>query len=415
MVGLTISAMVARHLGPEAFGRFSLVWAAIGLFTPLATLSMDRITVRDFAEKPGQGGYVLINTVLMRAMGGAFGLLMAALLTGVLYGADMAWLATLGGLTLVLQCADAIDHYYQARLESRTVTGAKVLSLVSALVLRWALIVNDAAMIWFVVAVVVDAVVLYGTLWVVFRWRRVEKMDRGRIDPEFWQTRLRECWPLMISGGAYFAYMRLPQLMLGRLGDAREVAYYSIAMRIAEGGLPLLHVIGASFYPSLISFYRSDREEYWALYEKWTSILWVVMLVCLTGALFLIRPAVLLLFGESYIDAVKPITLVMVGFFIMGVAVFRAGHLTIAGHQRHLMISALAGVMVAALGWFVIGQYASQGAAIVFIAVQAVTMLGMDWLFAQTRPLARLHGRVFLGKTIFDVLWHFLKKSQQHD
>jgi hypothetical protein len=51
-LGLVVGAWVARYLGPSRFGGFNFALAFVALFSPLATLGIERIVVRDLVDHP---------------------------------------------------------------------------------------------------------------------------------------------------------------------------------------------------------------------------------------------------------------------------------------------------------------------------------------------------------------------------
>ena len=50
VVGLFIGIWVARYLGPSQYGLLSYAQAFVGLFSPIATLGLDTIVVRDLVQ-----------------------------------------------------------------------------------------------------------------------------------------------------------------------------------------------------------------------------------------------------------------------------------------------------------------------------------------------------------------------------
>lgn len=395
-LGFVLFAATARSLGAEAFGQFALTMAIVSLISPLATLSIDRITVRDFVAEPGETDLILSDTLIMRLGGAVFGSLIAVTVGFYLYGADIGKWTAIGSLVSVVQSLNVIDDYYQAHMNSKRVAWVKLLALAIACVVRGILVYSRASVVWFVWAVVLEAAVLYLIILICYL------RDRGPVrllSPRmaFIRSRFQECWPLMVSGLAYFAYMRLPQLTLARVRGETEVGYYAVALRLAEGAVPLVHAIAASLFPAMVQLYNSNKVEYLATYEKWTAILacasFGVLLPAALSSGFLIR----VIYGPSYSEAAVPLSVVLVCLWIMIVTVFRAGYLTLAGLQRHLLLSCIVGVCLAAIiSKPVIERYGASGAALTYLVVQAAVLLGVDLVSKRTRAIALIHLRSML-------------------
>lgn len=390
-LGFVLFAATARSLGAEFFGQFALTLAIVSLISPLATLSIDRITVRDFVAEPDDAAGILNDTLILRFAGALLGALIAVAIAYPLYGADIARWTAIGSLVSVVQSLNVIDDYYQARLDSKRVAGAKIVALALACVMRGVLVWRHASVVWFVWAVVAETVVLYGLIVGCYI------KDQGAIAlraprVEFLRSRFKECWPLMISGLAYFAYMRLPQLTLARMKGEAEVGYYAVALRVAEGAVPLVHVIAASFYPALVKLYNDDRRSYFETYEKWSGMLAAISILFLIPVMLFSKQLIALVYGAQFAKAATPLVVVLFCLWVMIVTVFRAGYLTLAGMQKHLLMGCVMGVAVAyGIGYPLVERYGALGAAITYLVVQAVVVLGTDLIFKRTRNIARIH------------------------
>ena len=57
--GLVVGALVARHLGPDAYGLLNATLATVGLLLALAGMGLDLVTVRALASGEHASGAVL--------------------------------------------------------------------------------------------------------------------------------------------------------------------------------------------------------------------------------------------------------------------------------------------------------------------------------------------------------------------
>jgi hypothetical protein len=73
-LGVAVSALVARYLGPEQFGVLNYALALVALFAVLANVGLDAVVVREIARNPGDREVLLGSAFALKAAGGALAL-----------------------------------------------------------------------------------------------------------------------------------------------------------------------------------------------------------------------------------------------------------------------------------------------------------------------------------------------------
>ena len=86
MASVFVGLWVARHLGPEQYGKLSYVTSFVALLAGVAGLGLDALLVRVLVERPDEAE---------RVLGSAFVLRIAAALTTFLAIGSLAWLTQL--------------------------------------------------------------------------------------------------------------------------------------------------------------------------------------------------------------------------------------------------------------------------------------------------------------------------------
>ena len=66
LLGLLVSAWVARYLGPAQYGELAYVLAFLAFFQAVAVLGMDGIIVRDMAKDKTKAGEILGTAFVLR-------------------------------------------------------------------------------------------------------------------------------------------------------------------------------------------------------------------------------------------------------------------------------------------------------------------------------------------------------------
>jgi PST family polysaccharide transporter len=383
LLAITVTAAVARHLGPGGFGVLSFALSLVLLFGTLWTLGLSGIVVRELVREPARQAE-LMGTVLGLRLAGGIVAFVGALGLAVILGRDdttrLAVAVLMVGV-LGLYAFDGIDFWLQAQVRSRHAVIARSLALALASVLNIGLIVVDAPLLAFVAATALEYGL--GGLFLVIAYIRLG----GR--PGRWTYRgtmarrlLLASWPLILSGVFNAINLRADQLMLGVMSSKEDVGTYAAAARLSEVWYFVPAAIAASVFPAMVRVHAGDRPSF----DRWMGRLYDLMislaLPIAIGVALLAGPLVALLYGPAY-EASAPILAVHVWagpFVFLGAALSR--WLIAEDRLRFSLVRHSAGAIVnIALNLVLIPAYGGLGAAISTLVSYAVASFGACFLY----------------------------------
>ena len=161
IVGLFVGIWVARYLGPEQFGLFSYAQSFVGLFTAIATLGLDGIVVRELVKDESRRDE-LIGTAFYLKLIGAIAVLIVLAIAIQFTSNDHYTniLVFIIASATIFQAFNVVDMYFQAKVLSKYVVYANVISLFISSIVKIVLILNDAPLIAFAWATLFDSVIL---------------------------------------------------------------------------------------------------------------------------------------------------------------------------------------------------------------------------------------------------------------
>lgn len=386
VVGLGLHVWLARSLGPDLFGLLNFCLAWVALFSPLATLGLEGIVVRDILAEPAQEGEIVVTALALRVAGGllALGVAVVAMAT---YRPDQATLilTAVVGLSTVFQATEALEAFFQARLKSSVVVRSKGIAYVLAVVAKVALLAAGAPLLALAAVSVGELMVGGAALASAYGYSTV----RGaRARPSLLRARslLRDSWPLLISSALTMVYMRFNQIMLVAMSSVAEVGRFSAASSLSEAWFFVPTAICASLFPLISPLKQTDPE----LFRARTLALYRTMVtLCLIVAVpvtLLANPVCRLLFGEAF-GPVGPVLMIQIwaGLFVsLGVA--RSTFLTAMNWTRfHLISVGLGSLTSLALNLLLIPKYGAVGA--------ALASVGAYWMAA--------HGACLVDKDLW--------------
>jgi PST family polysaccharide transporter len=366
VASIVVGAWMARFLGPTRYGLLSYCMAVAALPSPLSTAGINQVVVRNFVTAAHPRSETMGSAVVVRIGGVALHVLVALVLAIALRPGDGTTLlfVALFASGYVFRVFDVLDFWFQSRVEARYVVWANTTATVVVAILRVALILMRASLVFFVVTFPLQMLVGAAALFRLY-------LSHGKDRPRHWQaTRtvlralLKDSAPLFVSGLAVILYVKVDQVMIGQMLGNRELGQYSAAVRISEAWNFIPIAIGTSVLPGLVRARQRSQELYLARVQQlldaffWASAI-IALVVTLTAGL-IIR----ILFGAAYAPAASVLVVhiwsaVFVFWGVAGSQYLVAENLTRTSLHRTVF-----GLIVnVALNVFWIPRYGIMGAA----------------------------------------------------
>ncbi|RCJ14621.1 flippase [Nostoc sp. ATCC 43529] len=390
--GLIVGVWVARYLGSQQYGLFNYATAFVALFSPLATLGLDNVVVRDIVHDSSNKEKILGTAFWLKLFGGMSSLLLAV---GVIYVLRQdqkitIWLVAILASTGIFQAVDTIDFWFQSQVLSKYTVVARNTAFVIVTLVKVALIYMQAPLIAF--AWVTLAEFSFSAVGLAIAYTiKGYSLRLWRWSFPVAKTLLKDSGPLILSGMTIMIYMKIDQIMLGEMMGYSAVGIYSAASRISEVWYFIPTAIVSSVSPTIFAAKQTSEALY---YQRIKQLLRLMVLISLAIALpmsFLSGSIINILFGNSYAAAggILAIHIWASLFVFMGIAVspwFIAESMTHLSLRRTLM-GAIINVL---LNLFLIPTYAGVGAAIATVISYAVGSVFANATHPNTKKIFKL-------------------------
>lgn len=262
-VGLSVGIWLARYLGPESFGQLSYAIAFVALFSAIATLGMDSIVVRELVRNPEITNEILGSCFVLKFCGGCLAFVMVLASIWFMRPTDTLtlWLVGIIALGMIFQAVDAVDYWFQSKVQSRYTVYAKNSAFLLASAAKVWLILNLADLIAFAWVGLVEIVVGAAGLLIAYKASgNAFSTIHARLP--LMHDLLSKSWPLLLSGLAVTAYMRVDIVMLKELVGDQEAGIYAAATSLSEVWYFLPMVIVASLLPAIIKSRDTNPDLY---------------------------------------------------------------------------------------------------------------------------------------------------------
>ena len=364
IAGLASLPLLARNLGPEAYGRFSLFVMSLGV---LAQLDVTRpLLTRRFARGEGRHGLGsdrVVAGTLTTVSSTALGLFGVG--AGLFVGGPVTALAL--GLALLLHGL-ASPHYARLAAEGRVGVagairnGAWTAALVSV-VLVSSTTRTPHAWVWSFLA---------ANAFILLLYRAVSRIPLSRR-PDFavLRSHARASWDVVGFAAASLLVATADRLLLESHTDEATFGRYAAQYDLATKVNILSTAIGSVLYPSLSRLFAERGADVAAAhFTRVASRVALGYFLLLGAAIALHRPILELVFGPEFTDVLgaEAYALMLVGVFLHLFGFLLTPYQRAAGDFRSQRRAyAVAGVAMLGFGLYAIPRFGVAGAVATYL------------------------------------------------
>lgn len=302
-LSVTISAWVARYLGPAQFSSIAYGLAVAVFLMPLAQLGFYGIVVRDFAREPDRTAEIFGTAVLLRVVSGftCFVIAVAAMLLTV-DDFESRLVGILIAGQLLFQTNEVIDFWLQSRLESRIGVKSRLAATFSVSALKVALILAGAPLWTFALCISLEVAVI--SLALTTAYRRHSTMGPLKFDGSRAKQLVKDGGPFLFAALAVALCMRIDQILLRHLTSPMTLGLYAAVVQFSQAGQILPQSLLASMTPSLARAAKAGQDQF----DRVSRTMFLTMGgigLCTAIGILIVAPFVIPLFlGSAYVGAV---------------------------------------------------------------------------------------------------------------
>ena len=397
-LGLIISMITARYLGPANFGAINYAASLTAFFTSICTLGLNGILVKQILDNPGKQGEILGTSIVLRLVSSAGSVVAIAAVATILNPGDdvTVLVAILYSLCVLFQAFDALQYWYQANLRSKVYTIIGFIAYATESAYKVYLLISGKSIIWFAVCNSIDNGLIAILLMAHYRKNYGQKLVFSKA--RAWDL-LRHSYHFIISGMAVAIYGQIANIMIKHFMDSASVGYYSAALTICNVWPFVLAAIIDSARPAIMQ----EKERNHSAYTDRIVQLYSLILYLSFAAALLInvlgKYIILILYGSNFLPALPSLRIVAwyTAFSYLGVA--RSIWLVSEGLQRYEKYLSLIGAACSiVLNVVLILPLGVEGAAWAALATQVLTNFIVPFAFPELRINSRMIVNAFHPK-----------------
>jgi PST family polysaccharide transporter len=394
VVGLVVGILVARHLGPEQFGKYSFAIAVVTIGGSLSALAADSVVIREIVADPRASHIVLGSQFVLRALGGILAAGIVLIVSSLQHEISERVIVAVVAASLLLAPFEGIAIWFQAEQRPKAAVLSKTIAFLTASFFRLLLVLSGASVIAFAVLLSVEAALSAAALVMAY-YGCGERLGNWSVSKASMMKLFRDSWPLLFAGVSSVLYMKLDVVMLNEMHGAYETGVYGAATRISEAWNFVPMALMGALQPVLL---RAKRDHQ-ALFIKRMEILyvctaWASLVVAIIISL-VSTSLVNILFGQEYQQAGSVLALHTWSAVAIYLGVVSSQYLLAENLLKISMFRTMLGLTVnIALNLALIPDYGAQGAAAATVVSCFVATFSLI-LFKSTRSQAASMMRAF--------------------
>ena len=318
LISFIVTIFVVRYLGPKDFGLYSYTISFAWLFASFSSLGLESISTREVVKFPERKDEINGTVFFLRLAGGIVAFVVTGVTLAIMQEETYTTILILifSG-SFIFQAFTSIEYYFRGIVNAKYNAYALSASVIISSGLKVLFIIQEASLIYFVIAAAAEYVFLAAGLVIVYRHNNLSIFS-WKYSKQLASSLLKDSWPLALSGIVVMIYMRIDQVMIKNMMSDEAVGYYSAAVRLCEAWYFIPVTLCNAIFPAIVNAKNVNEQFYNNRMQKLYDLLtWLAIGIAIPVTIFSAL-IIQLLFGADFAAASPVLTV----YIWAGVAVF---------------------------------------------------------------------------------------------
>lgn len=387
IIGVFVTAIVARYFGPETFGKYNYALSFVVLFTAFSTLGLETLTVKAIIDKDYDEGTILCTSLVLRILGGIIIIILSMVIIKLIEPKDINLhiLVFILSLSMIFKALEVIEYWIQAYQKAKISSIIRMATYILIAGLKIIMVSLGGTLIHYAIIYTIDSIVI-GFALIIAYFKNRETNLRWKFNFKYAKEILSQSWYMILSSLMITLYMQMDKLMLGKMISTTEVGIYSAATSIAGMWYFIPMAIITSFKPVIMSKKKINETSFLnSVQLLYTVVTWLGIIF---GVFILLFSNIIvnILYGPEYLKAASILSIsVWAGTFAM-LGSARSIWIVSEGLQRYTVLYIASGAIVNLfLNYILIPIIGGYGAAIATLVSQMVVAIISPFFIKETR------------------------------
>lgn len=263
IIGAFIVPKIFTSLGATGMGDLKYVMTVLGILTPVFTLGLMDISIREIVYHPKRSNAILSTSFLLQLFSWFF--LSIFLLAFVLLFEEekLRILYFIIALSYLTRLSGIAEYYLLAKKKVKFIFITKIICLIIVTVLQYYGVQKNFKVEYFAGITTFDFIFQGILYFLIFKFNQQLKIKITRFSKTIATSLLRSSYPLIITQFLLYLYLSLDKLFIKYFMNSEAVGkFYSVKFLVITITWSVGFAIINALYPSLAKSYQTNRGEY---------------------------------------------------------------------------------------------------------------------------------------------------------
>lgn len=385
LLGLVISMLTARFLGPSNFGLINYAASIVAFVTPIMYLGLNGVLVQEIVNTPEKEGEILGTSVTMTFLSSLLCVIgVISFAAAVNRGErETVIVCALYSTLLIFQSLELLNYWFQAKLLSKYASGVALFAYAVISGYKIYLLAAHKSIYWFALSNALDYMIIVIGLFIVYK-----RLGGGRL--RFNLSTARRLWGksryYIVSNMMIAIFAQTDRIMLKLMINDAATGYYSAVVACAGMTGFVFTAIIDSFRPLIFDDKKTDEIRYEKdMCRLYGIIIYLSLLQSLVITLFS-GLIIKILYGAAYSASINALKLIVWYTTFSYLGSVRNIWILAENKQKYLWIINLSGALAnVALNYILIPIAGIMGAALASLVTQIFTNVIIGFIIRPIR------------------------------
>ena len=411
LLGLVISMLTARFLGPSNFGLINYAASIVAFVTPIMYLGLNGVLVQEIVNTPEKEGEILGTSVTMTFLSSLLCVIgVISFAAAVNRGErETVIVCALYSTLLIFQSLELLNYWFQAKLLSKYASGVALFAYAVISGYKIYLLAAHKSIYWFALSNALDYMIIVIGLFIVYK-----RLGGGRL--RFNLSTARRLWGksryYIVSNMMIAIFAQTDRIMLKLMINDAATGYYSAAVACAGMTGFVFTAIIDSFRPLIFDDKKTDEIRYEKdMCRLYGIIIYLSLLQSLVITLFS-GLIIKILYGAAYSASKNALKLIVWYTTFSYLGSVRNIWILAENKQKYLWIINLSGALAnVALNYILIPITGIMGAALASLVTQIFTNVIIGFIIRPIRYSNTLMLRALNPKEMTKAIKALIKRG----
>jgi O-antigen/teichoic acid export membrane protein len=380
LLGFFTIVYLGRILDKSGFGIIGFATAFISYFILMVNFGFSTYGTTEIAKDQTKTSVFVNNVFSLRMLISVFltfTLIIYLLLSEKSVETKYVFLIT--GLSLFTN-AIALNWVFQAIEKMQYIAVRQILAGLLSLIGVFVFVHSKSDIL--IAAMILSLSALIGNIWFIPIYQKMFSKIKLEFNLPFWWELIKKSFPLAFASIMIGIYYNLDMVMLGYMKPESDVGIYNAAYKIFLVGILPFQLIFSAFFPLLSRVGLIDTSEFRTTLKNYAKFMFGTGIVSGIILFTLSDKIIIIVFGENYIAAAQPLSILAVNALMVCINVFFGNPMMAWGKNKEYAVAITFGAVAnIILNFILIPEYSYLGAALATLLSEVAVFIGLIYFF----------------------------------